>query len=68
MQSAGFTETRSHPPIQNLAKTPKLRYQAELPHFVYSMCVPCMSSSAPFAKAQEKYEKCKFFFLKASGG
>jgi len=27
-----------------------------------------MSSSAPFAKAQEKYEKCKFFFLKASGG
>ena len=37
------------------------------PHGVYSMCVPCMSSSAPFAQAQEKYEKCKFFFLKANG-
>ncbi len=39
MQSAGFTETRSHPPIQNLAKVPKLRYQAEHPHFVYSLLV-----------------------------
>ena len=37
MQSAGFTETRSHPPIQNLAKAPKLRLQAEHPHFVYSL-------------------------------
>jgi len=37
MQSAGFTETRSHPPIQNLAKVPKLRCQAEQPHFVYSL-------------------------------
>jgi len=37
MQSAGFTGTRSHPPIQNLAKAPKLRYQAESPHFVYSL-------------------------------
>jgi len=37
MQSAGFAETRSHPPIQNLAKAPKLRYQAECPHFAYSM-------------------------------
>ena len=37
MQSAGFTETRSHPLLQNLAKAPKLRYQEEHPHFVYSM-------------------------------
>jgi len=44
MQSAGLTETRSHrvrplpdPPIQNLAKAPKLRRQAEHPHFVYSI-------------------------------
>jgi len=33
----------------------------------HALCVPCMSSSAPFAKAQEKSEKCKFFFLKANG-
>jgi len=32
MQSAGFTETRSHHPIQNLAKAPKLSWQAEHPH------------------------------------
>jgi len=37
MQSAGLAETRSYPPIQNLAKSTKLRYQAEYPHFVYSM-------------------------------
>ena len=37
MQSAGFTETRSHPPIQNLAKASKHRCQAENPHFVYSL-------------------------------
>ncbi len=32
MQSAGFTETRSHRPIQNLVKAQKLRYQAQNPH------------------------------------
>ena len=37
MQSAGFSETRSHPPLQNFAKAPKLRRQDEYPHFVYSM-------------------------------
>jgi hypothetical protein len=37
MQSAGFSEMRTHPLIQNLAKVPELRYQAEYPHFVYSM-------------------------------
>ena len=37
MQSAGFTETGSHPPLQNLAKASKLRCQDEHPHFVYSM-------------------------------
>ena len=44
MQSAGLAETRSHrvrplpdPPIQNLAKAPKLRCQDEHPHFVYSL-------------------------------
>ena len=37
MQSAGLTETRSHPPIQNSAKASKLRYQEEHPHFVYSL-------------------------------
>ena len=37
MQSAGFTETRSHPPIQKLAKASKLRCQAGRPHFVYSL-------------------------------
>jgi len=37
MQSAGFAETRSHRPIQNPAKAPKLRCQAEHPHFVYSL-------------------------------
>jgi len=37
MQSAGLTETRSHPPIQNPTKAPKLRRQAEHPHFVYSL-------------------------------
>ena len=36
-QSAGFTETRSQPPIQNQAKAPKLRCQVEHPHFVYSL-------------------------------
>ena len=37
MQSAGFTETRSHLPLKNLAKPTKLRYIDECPHFVYSM-------------------------------
>ena len=37
MQSAGLTETRFYPPIKKLAKATKLRYQAEHPHFVYSM-------------------------------
>jgi len=37
MQSAGFSETRSHRPLQNLAKASKLRCQAEHPHFVYSL-------------------------------
>ena len=40
MQSAGFTEMRSHPPIQNLAKALKLKCQAEHPHFVYSLLAP----------------------------
>ena len=40
MQSAGSTETRAHPPTQNLAKAPKLRWQAEYPHFVYSLLPP----------------------------
>jgi len=37
MQSAGLTETRSYPPIQNPAKASKLRSQAEYPRFVYSL-------------------------------
>ena len=37
MQSAGFTETRSHPPLQNFANPPKLRCRDEYPHFVYSV-------------------------------
>ena len=32
MRRAEFSETRSHPSIQNLAKAPKLRCQAEHPH------------------------------------
>jgi len=40
MRRAGFSETRSHPPILNLAKAPKLKYQAEHPHFVYSLLPP----------------------------
>ena len=32
MQSAGLTETRSYPPIQNLAKASKLRCQDGHPH------------------------------------
>jgi len=40
MQSAGFTETRTHPPIQNLPNAPELRCQAEYPHFVYSLLAP----------------------------
>ena len=32
MQSAGLTNTRFCPPLQNLAKVPKLRYQDECPH------------------------------------
>ena len=40
MQSAGFTETRSHHPIQNLAKASKLRCQTEYPRFVYSLLAP----------------------------
>ena len=40
MQSAGLTETRSYPPIQNLAEASILRYQEEHPHFVYSLLAP----------------------------
>ena len=56
MQSAGFTVTRSHPPIQNLAKAPKLRRQAEHPHFVYSLL------AATFIYLQED-EIALFFHL-----
>ena len=47
MQSAGFLETRSHPPIQNLAKAPKLRCQAKHPHFVYSLLAPVVCPDCP---------------------
>ena len=40
MQSAGLTETRSYPPIQNLAEASKHRCQDEHPRFVYSLLAP----------------------------
>ena len=52
MQSAGFAETRSHPPIQNLVKAPKLRHQAEHPHFVYSLLAPVDFFSFSFPRYQ----------------
>jgi hypothetical protein len=57
MQSAGFTEMRSHPPIQNFAIAPKLRCQAEHPHFVYSLLGADLLLESNYSYTQFKLQK-----------
>ena len=64
MQSAGFSETRSHrvrplpdPTIQNLAKAPKLRCKEEYPHFVYSLLGADLLLESNYSYTQFKLQK-----------
>jgi len=62
MRRAGIFGDAFSSPVTNFTKADNLKNRKPARMAYYSMCVPCTSSSAPLAQAQEKYEKCKFFF------